>query len=162
MSSEAFEFGRAKWVTDVVNYPLVICPQPQGHVISLVFQSGWGGSSVEIQSVKIQNMEAPIVDTLIADKWYLNPDLFPDSISFPLIPTDRPGMILFQNGLAQKGVKKMVVMYDDEQIWTGDIPMATGDSAAVFAIPVPLKQGEFQRPNIKTFRNAKSIEFRMD
>jgi hypothetical protein len=161
MSAETFEFGRAKWSTDVVNYPLVICPQPQGHVISLIFQSGWGGASVEVQSVRVQSLSGEVVDTLIADKWYLNPDLFPDSVSFPLIPNDRPSVILFQNGMAQKGVKKMVVMYDDEQIWTGDLPMGTGENP-VFSIPIPLKQGEFQRPNIKTFRNTKSIDFSMD
>jgi hypothetical protein len=161
MSLETFEFGRAKWSANPVESLLTICPQPKGHVISLTFYSGWGGASIEIQSVKIQSIEGASVDTLIADKWYLNPDLFPDSITFPLYLSNRPGMILFQNGLAQKGVQKMVVMYDNEQIWTGEIPMATGESP-VFAIPVPLKQGEFQRPNIKTFRNTKSIDFSMD
>jgi hypothetical protein len=161
MAAEVFEFGRAKWVTDVINYPLVICPQPHGHVISLIFQSGWGGSTAEIQSLKVQNREGQIVDILIADKWYLNPDLFPDSISFPLVTSERPGEILFQNGIAQKGIKRMVVMYDDEQIWAGDVPMATGDNP-VFSIPLPVNAPEFQRPSIKMFRSTKTIDISLD
>ena len=160
MSSETFEFSRARWNTETVNYPAVVCPQPQGHVISFIFQSGWGGTSLEIQGIDIQGQDGKITDTLISDKWYLNPDLFPDSISFSLVDQERPAFILFENGVAQNGIKEMSVMYDDEQIWCGEVPMGTSEQAK-FPIAVPIQVPEFHRPDIKTFRQMKTIEFEM-
>jgi hypothetical protein len=158
MASETFEFTRARWSTDVTNSPLVACPQPQGHVISFIFQSGWGAPSIEIQSILVQDKNGTVIDTLVSDKWYLNPDLFPDFVSFPLSTTERPGFVVVQNGIGQKGVKQMSVLYADEQIWNGDVPMGTPDGP-LFPIAVPLKVRDFQRPDIKTFRRTKSISF---
>jgi hypothetical protein len=87
-------------------------------------------------------------------------------------PVASPGVIvrsfiILENGIAQKGVKRLTVMYDDEQIWTGDVPMGTSESAT-FAIPVPVAAPtpaagtEFQRPDIKKFRSTKSIPFPLD
>jgi hypothetical protein len=158
MSQETFEFCRAKWATEAMSYPAIICPQPQGHVVSFIFQSGWGGASCEIQSVQIHGEDGHLLDTLISDKWYLNPDLFPDSISFPLTPLDRPAVIVFENGVSQKGVKRLTVMYDDQPVWSGDLPMATGDSQP-FTIPAPLVTHVFQKPDIRTIRNTKAPNF---
>jgi len=158
MSLETFEFSRAKWNTESVSYPAVTCPQPQGHVISFIFQSGWGGSTLEIQGVEIQAKDGRITDELITDKWYLNPDLFPDSISFVLADQERPAFILLENGTAQKGVKRVSVMYDDEQIWCGEIAMATGEQAK-FPIAIPAAAQTFQRPDIRTFRKTKTVPF---
>jgi hypothetical protein len=160
-----FDFCRAKWATDAASYPAVTCPQPQGRVVSFTFHSSWGGSSCEIQQLLVQNENGDVIDTLISDKWYLNSDLFPDSISFPLSTLERPSLIIIENGVAQKGIRRLVVVYDDKQIWTGDIPMGTSESA-VFTIPVPVPappaEIEFQRPDIKKFRSTKSIPFPID
>jgi hypothetical protein len=161
MSQETFEFCRAKWATDAVSYPAVICPQPQGHVVSFIFQSSWGGACCEIQSIEIRSEDGEPLDTLIADKWYLNPDLFPDSISFPLPSLDRPGLIAIENGIAQKGIKRLAVMYDDQQVWTGEVPMGTADSVW-FTIPAPIVNQVFQKPDIRAFRSAKAANFSLD
>jgi hypothetical protein len=161
MSQETFEFCRARWATDAVSYPVILCPQPQGHVVSFIFQSGWGGASCEIQSIVIQGEDGHLLDTLISDKWYLNPDLFPDSISFPVAPLDRGAVVVIENGVAQKGVKKLTVMHDDQQVWSGEVPMATGDSAP-FSVPVPLVSSVFQKPDIRTFRNTKTPSFSLE
>ena len=158
MSSETFEFSRAKWNTESINYPAVTCPQPQGHVISFIFHSGWGGASLEIQGISIQNQDGVISETLISDKWFLNPDLFPDSISFTLVDDQRPAFIIFENGIAQHGVKRMTIMYDDEQIWNGELPMATSEESRS-SIAVPIQVKEFQKPDIKMFRKMKTISF---
>jgi hypothetical protein len=108
-----------------------------------------------------------VPQSLLPEKWYLNPDLFPDSISFPLSTLERPSFIILENGIAQKGVKRLTVMYDDEQIWTGDVPMGTSESATIaipvpVAAPTPAARTEFQRPDIKKFRSTKSIPFPLD
>ena len=161
MSSEVFEFSRARWNTEPANFPAVTCPQPQGHVLSFIFQSGWGGNSLEIQGIEVQSSDGRVTDTLISDKWYLNPDLFPDSVSFTLSTPERPAFILFENGVAQRGVKNMSVMYDDEQIWCGEVPLGSADKTK-FPIAVPLQACEFQRPDIKTFRKMQTLPFSMD
>lgn len=160
MSNETFEFSRAKWATDVISYPAIICQQPKGHVISFIFQSSWGGSSIEIQKTQIQDQDGKIVDTLISDKWYLNPDLFPDSISFPLSYPYRPSFILIQNGLGPKGIRKLSVMYDEEQVWCGEVPMGSQENC-LFPIAVPVKVNDFKKPDIHTLRNT-HLDFSLD
>jgi hypothetical protein len=161
MSQESLELCRAKWATDAVSYPAVVCPQPQAHVVSFIFQSGWGGACCEIQSVAIRGEDGQPIDTLIPDKWYLNPDLFPDSVSFPLAPLDRPGFIAIENGIAQKGVKRLAVMYDDQQVWAGEVPMGTADSV-LFTVPAPIGGHVFQKPDILIFRSTKTVDFSLD
>jgi hypothetical protein len=71
---------------------------------------------------------------------------------------ERTGFLIIENGTAQKGIKRVTVMYDDQQVWNGDVPMGTGDCGA-FTIPVPLVAQVFQKPDIKTFRSTKTANF---
>ncbi|OHT03575.1 hypothetical protein TRFO_29004 [Tritrichomonas foetus] len=155
MNHDNYEHARPKWNPDPCIIPAVVCPQPQGPMISLIFKSTWGSSMAEIQGAKVQDQEGKVVDVLISDKWYLNADLFPESVNFPLVVNSRPAFILIQNGLSTKGVKEMEVKFAEKQIWCGEVPMATIDNC-LFPIAVPIENSDFQKPNIHTFRNTKT------
>lgn len=149
------EQTRPKWALETSNIPAVVCSQPQGPVISFIFKSSWGSSMAEIQGAKVQDQDGKIVDVLISNKWYLNAELFPESINFPLSIPSRPAFILIQNGISSKGIKEMEVRYAEKQIWSGEIPMGTHDNC-LFPIAVPIEAKEFQKPNIHTFRSTKT------
>ena len=146
---------RAKWSLDASNLPSVICPQPRGPIISLTFKCTWGSPIAEIQGLKLQDKSGKIVDTLISDKWYLNADLFPESISFPLAAPERPAFILIINGISSKGVKEMEIRYADQLIWSGEVQMGTVDNFQ-FSIGIPIEKNDFQKPNIHALRSAKA------
>lgn len=152
MSYENLEV-RPTWNMDPGNIPIVLCPQPNGPTISLIFKSSWGSSQVEIQSVKIQDQNGKIVDVVIPNKWYLNADLFPESINFPLSIPTRPAFIIIQNGISSKGVKEVEVRYSEKTIWNGEVPMGTQENCS-FPIAVPIEAKEFKKPTITAFRNV--------
>ena len=140
--------------------PIVICRQPQGHLISFIISDGWGSQCVELRCVKIQNSDGSISEVLIKDKWFFNSDSFPETISFVLHSLERPSFILIENGVGNLGIKDITVNYDNEQVWNGELPKGTKDKSS-FPIAVPMKINEFQKPDIHTLRNT-TIHFSLD
>lgn len=140
--------------------PSVQCRQPQGHLISFIITDGWGNNQVEIRSAQIQSSDGSISEVLLTDKWFFNAESFPDTISFALKSTERPSFILFGNGYGKSGIRSLTVLYDNEQIWKGELPISTPNSQN-FPIAVPIKVNEFQKPDIKSLRSA-SLNFSLD
>ncbi|EAY15980.1 hypothetical protein TVAG_262300 [Trichomonas vaginalis G3] len=149
----------SKWPAEP-SLPSIQSRQPQGHLISFIITDGWGNNQVEIRNAMIQNADGSISEVLLTDKWFFNAESFPDTISFALKSTERPGFILFGNGYGKSGVRSLTVLYDNEQIWKGDLPM-TNPNSENFPIAVPIKYNEFQKPDIKSLRSA-SLNFHLD
>ncbi|KAK8864074.1 hypothetical protein M9Y10_011769 [Tritrichomonas musculus] len=150
-SKDIFEFSKATWITDQITMPAVTAPQPTGLVISFTFLSSWGGSRAEIQSIKVQDEEGNDVDKLIADKWFLNAENFPESIYFTLSRLYKPAFIQIENGISESGVKEMEIWIAERRIWSGEVPMGKPEKKT-FAIALPIEYQEIKVPKMPPVR----------
>lgn len=161
MSAGGFDLAEFKrWSEEPAFFLLDTSGIDECHKITLQVSKCWGGDHPYIKSVKIQSNDGKILETLIHDRWYFCKECLPDSAIIPVMSEHRPTFILIENGAGNNGVKLITVSYDNEEIWTGEIPMNTGETPC-FPIAIGLRISNFHKPSIHALRGA-NVTFCMD
>lgn len=156
------DYKKSNWVTE--GEPIIPMAMPYQnpieHTLSFIILSAYKNIQAIIENIYVQGPDGNILDVLLADKWYFNPQQLPEFLTIPLLTNIRPTYILICNGVGNLAVKSIEVKYDGESIWRGDLPIGT-EPNSWFPIAVPnlptTQSGTFQMPTITAFREMDTI-----